>query len=1773
MKKFTSIILLWLIALLCNGQQINGMEYFIDTDPGFGNGTTVSVTAADDLTKSFNIPLGTLSDGLHRLFVRVRNSEGRWSMSQNFNFFKYAYSAPQGTSLVSKLEYFFDTDPGFGNATSVSLTAGENITKTFAVSLNSVSTGFHRLFVRAQNQDGAWSFGHSMFFYCYNISTQTTASINKVEYFIDTDPGYGSATGIDVTPTASLSQNININLTSVTTGFHRLYIRVRNTQGKWSYVHSVSFYRYVPDVQTISQIYGLEYFVDTDPGYGAANPVAVSPADNVTKTFNVNLSSVTNGFHTLYVRAKNALGKWSAVQRISFYRYTPDSQTHPQISKLEYFIDTDPGYGAATAVPVSPADNVTKSFNVNLSEVTNGFHSIYVRAQNTEGKWSFVHKALFYRYTPQTQTISKINKLEYFIDTDPGYGAATQVDVSPAENATKTFNIDLTSVSNGLHQLFVRSRNANGKWSTTHNFVFLRYTVPQTVDNKIVKLEYFVDEDPGYGSATSLPVPPDYEIVKEFNLNLLSMQTGFHTLYVRALSANGKWSMTHSFYFYRHVPQTASQNKIVGLEYFWDTDPGYGNGIQQEISPTDSVSRNYNIDVSCLATGDHSLFFRTRSLNGKWSMTALAATSVSPDNPAIIVGGQNPFIVGDSCLLHVSQGNCLSYQWKKNDVDIPNATLSYIYAKTSGNYTVSVVHQGISYTSEPVEIITWVPPTVLTEMPTNVGISSAVFHATVNPNSQPTDVYFEYGTSIFFGESILATPASISGNQAVALNANVINLSADKTYFYRIVAVNSIDSVFGEAQTFTTSPNYLEHYEYWFDSDFENRVSGTTNDSQTFQFSETFDINDYTAGEHTFNIRFLDSKGQWGSVLSQTFTKIFYLAAPTNFIALPVSETQINLTWNDNSLEEEGYEIQRSLLANSGFETIHTTAADVTSYNNDGLVSSTKYYYRIRAKHTLGDSEFSSTISASTFCGTAAPVTSNQSSCFGSATPDLTATGSNIRWYSDILLTTLVHSGSTFVTGLTDVCDTTFYVTQTQGDCESPAVAVTLTIKPLPNSPIAENQSSCVGSVTPDLTAVGESIKWYSDAELTNLVHEGNSYNTGISNLGTHDFYVTQTVNACESEATQVDLIINQVPATPSASDVAVCYGVEVPELVAVGTDIRWYADSELLEFLYQGSNFIPDMTDVGIYQYYATQTVNGCESSPKEVKLTINTSPQTLEVEPISVCFGTEYMAFTVEGVKVEWFLDAQLTNLVDTGNTFLPTVTQASTYKWYVTQTVSACRSIPAEAVLTIFDLPEITDFDLTNESDCAVNDGTITITATDAEKYSINGGETFQTNNVFENLSTGSYILAAKSSHGCITVGETVEITSPNTPPRPTVSASAVYCSADVIQPMTAAANSGGILYWYNTVSQTTPIATGNSLIPDNQIGTTTYYIVEQAGNCRSLPAVIVITIFETPDMPSADNQYFCAGDEISAMTAEGTNIKWYGNAQLTQLLESGNEFETQETQVGVYNYCVTQTIGSCESEAKQVSLTISLPPNPQVSGINEVCLHQTKAVYSTPNVENHTYTWTVTGGGITEGQGTNQVTVDWSIAGTGKVSVNEALAATDCNTNSQEFAVTVKQDVPLEQPEVIVKFNAVLVCKNVNNSFDKYQWCDATGEIPNANLQFYEPKTPLKGDYYVVTTDRKTCKAESNHVELSEVQKSETIKVYPNPAQNEISVDVFTFEKKFNILIFNSLGIEMKSKKVDNNGETVRISVSDIPNGIYFLKIEELSYYQVIIINRN
>jgi len=81
-------------------------------------------------------------------------------------------------------------------------------------------------------------------------------------------------------------------------------------------------------------------------------------------------------------------------------------------------------------------------------------------------------------------------------------------------------------------------------------------------------------------------------------------------------------------------------------------------------------------------------------------------------------------------------------------------------------------------------------------------------------------------------------------------------------------------------------------------------------------------------------------------------------AAPSNLSAAAVSDSQINLSWTDNTGDETAYRVERSPNGSTGWGEIASLAANTTAYSDSGLACGTTRYYRVRA-YRAGDGQYS----------------------------------------------------------------------------------------------------------------------------------------------------------------------------------------------------------------------------------------------------------------------------------------------------------------------------------------------------------------------------------------------------------------------------------------------------------------------------------------------------------------------------------------------------------------------------------------------------------------------------------------------------------------------------------------------------------------------------------------------------------------------------------------------------------------------------------------------
>ncbi len=161
-------------------------------------------------------------------------------------------------------------------------------------------------------------------------------------------------------------------------------------------------------------------------------------------------------------------------------------------------------------------------------------------------------------------------------------------------------------------------------------------------------------------------------------------------------------------------------------------------------------------------------------------------------------------------------------------------------------------------------------------------------------------------------------------------------------------------------------------------------------------------------------------------------------------------------------------------------------------------------------------------------------------------------------------------------------------------------------------------------------------------------------------------------------------------------------------------------------------------------------------------------------------------------------------------------------------------------------------------------------------------------------------------------------------------PTVTTPVSYCQGATVTMLTA---TGSNLLWYANASG----GTGTTTAPTpstSTIGSTIYYVSQSSGSCESPRSAVVVNVATTPTAPTVSPQVnYCVGVTASALTAAGTNIKWYTTAT------GGSSSTTAPTpstsSAGTTSYFASQSIGICESPRAEIIVVVTaIPAAPQV-----------------------------------------------------------------------------------------------------------------------------------------------------------------------------------------------------------------------------------------------
>ncbi len=546
--------------------------------------------------------------------------------------------------------------------------------------------------------------------------------------------------------------------------------------------------------------------------------------------------------------------------------------------------------------------------------------------------------------------------------------------------------------------------------------------------------------------------------------------------------------------------------------------------------------------------------------------------------------------------------------------------------------------------------------------------------------------------------------------------------------------------------------------------------------------------------------------------------------------------------------------------------------------------------------------------------------------CQGAVATPLTATGTGLHWYTQATGGTFTLVAPTPVT--TVVGNTNYYVSQSSGTCEGPRALITVTINASPAAPVATSPVVyCQNSTASPLAATattGNTLIWYG-TNATGGTGSATAPTPLTTTAGNTIYYVSQTTGTCESPRTAITVTITARPLAPSANTpLTYCVNSVATPLTATGTALLWYTAATGGT----GSSAAPTpvTTTAGVFNYYVSQTVNGCEGSRTQIVVNVVSNPPAPVVtNPAPYCQNSTAAPLTgtaLTGFSLLWYG----TNATGgTGSATAPTPNTATvgTTTYYVSQTNGTCEGPRAAIVVTVNTTPLAPS--VTTPVAYCQNATAVALVPNGAGYtwYTAATGGTGSATIIPSTTAGGTTPYYVSQTIGaCTGPRALINVVVTPTPALPVVTTPVTYCQNTTATALTAA---GSSLLWYTTAtggtgSATAPIpATGTA-------GSVNYYVSQSTGTCEGPRALITVNIIATPVKPVVITPVNVCQNGTVVLNATGTSLLWYTSA--TGGTGSAAAPNVSTATPGTASYFVSQStaVNSCEGPRAEIIVNV-------------------------------------------------------------------------------------------------------------------------------------------------------------------------------------------------------------------------------------------------------
>ena len=575
--------------------------------------------------------------------------------------------------------------------------------------------------------------------------------------------------------------------------------------------------------------------------------------------------------------------------------------------------------------------------------------------------------------------------------------------------------------------------------------------------------------------------------------------------------------------------------------------------------------------------------------------------------------------------------------------------------------------------------------------------------------------------------------------------------------------------------------------------------------------------------------------------------------------------------------------------------------------------------------------------------------------------------------------------------------------TNGSGCKDSSSVSITINAKPTPS--VSGSSSVCASSSSSYSTTKnsGNTYSWTISGGTVSSGAGTNAIGAKWGTSGSGSVQVVETNSSGCKDSSSMSITINSTPSATIGSATSICNGdsITLGASSVSGNTYSWTSTPSGFTSSSSSIKVAPSSTIT--YNLTETTTASGC-SKNNSAKITVNARPFAKVANDTTVCGNTVLSlgSSTVSGDKYKW--TSNPTGFSDTSsNPKITTGTASTTY--YLTETVASSGCSKSDSVVVTVK-PSPKAFAGTSQGICNGSSVILGASSVAGNTYSWTSKPSGFTSttanpNVSPTVNTTYYLTEKVTSSGC-SKSDSVKITV-NPLPSAAVASASTICSGKSTS-IGATTVKGSKYSWTSNPSGFTDTTSNPSVSPTI---TTTYYLTETIAStgCQKSDSVI-ITVKATPAAPTASNNGpLCPAStlDLKASTLAGATYSWTGPNSFSS--SSQNPSVTPVTKADSGLYSVTVTSGGCTSNAGTTSVTIYDAPKASISGSATVCSLSTQT-YAAGTTKNK-YSWTVNGGTISSGSGTNKIGITWGTSGKAWVKLVE----TNSNSCSDSTTDTV------------------------------------------------------------------------------------------------------------------------------------------------------------------